>query len=80
MHIRSWRDSLAVQSTGCSSAGPRISSQHPPGGSQLSVTPVPGDPVLTSDLTVTAHTWYTDIHAGKTPIYIHFKNKGGNVQ
>ena len=48
-----------VKSTGCFSRGPRFNSQHLHGSSQLSVTPVPGD--LTS---------YTDIHAGKTPVYI----------
>ena len=33
-----------VKSTDCSSRGPRFNSQHPHGGSQLSVAPVPEDP------------------------------------
>jgi hypothetical protein len=37
-----WRDGSAVKSTDCSSRGPRFNSKHPHGGSQLSVTPVPG--------------------------------------
>ena len=39
-----WRDSSVVKSTDYSSRGPRFNSQHPHGSSQLSVTPVPGDP------------------------------------
>jgi hypothetical protein len=30
-----------VRSTGCSCRGPRFNSQHPHGGSQLSLTPIP---------------------------------------
>ena len=44
--------------------GPGLGSQHPHGGSQSSLIPVPGD--LTSDLRHEACTWYTGIHAGKT--------------
>ena len=41
---RNWRDGFSVESTGCSSRQPCFCSQHPHGTSQLSVTPVPGDP------------------------------------
>jgi hypothetical protein len=34
-----------LKSTGCSSRGPHFNSQHPHDGSQLYVTPVPGDPI-----------------------------------
>jgi hypothetical protein len=39
--------------------GPGFSSQQPHGSCQLSVTPVPRDPVPS-----------TDIYAGETPVYI----------
>jgi hypothetical protein len=39
-----WRDGSVVKSTGCSSGGPVFNSLQPHGSSQLSVTPVPGDP------------------------------------
>jgi hypothetical protein len=41
----SWKDGSAVKSTDCSSGGPRFNSQQPHGNLQLSVTPVPGDPM-----------------------------------
>ena len=44
---RGWRDDSVVKNTGCSSRGPRFNSQYPHGGSQLSVTSVPGDPTPT---------------------------------
>jgi hypothetical protein len=34
-----------VKSTGCSCGEPRFNSQHPHGGSQPSVIPVPWDPL-----------------------------------
>jgi hypothetical protein len=37
------RDGSVFKSTGCSSRGPRFNSQHPYNGSQISVTPVPGN-------------------------------------
>lgn len=41
-------------------------SQHPHGGSQLSVTPVPGDLMASSDLHgYQTHVWYIDIHASQ---------------
>ena len=39
-----WRSGSVVKSTGCFSRVPRFNSQHPHGSSQLSLTPVPGDP------------------------------------
>lgn len=48
----------AIRSAGCSSIGPRIHlGEHTHGGSQLSVTPMPGDPTL------------SHMHAGKTSTY-----------
>lgn len=35
---------VAGSLTGCSSKAPRFNSQHPLGGSQVSVTPLPEDP------------------------------------
>jgi hypothetical protein len=35
--------SIAIESTDCSSNRPRVNSQHPHGGSQPSIIPVPGD-------------------------------------
>lgn len=62
----------AVKSTGCSSPGPGFDSQHP-GSSQLSVTPVPGDPVSFSGLLWhQIYIWFTDMHASKTHTH---KNK-----
>lgn len=37
------RHGPAIKSTGCSSRVPRFDSQHPHGGSELPVTPVPGE-------------------------------------
>ena len=42
-----WREGSVVKSTG-SCPGPRFNSQHPHDGSQLPVTPVPGDPMSSS--------------------------------
>jgi hypothetical protein len=39
-----WDDGSEVKGTGHSSGGPWFHSQHPHGGSQPSVTSVPGDP------------------------------------
>jgi hypothetical protein len=51
--------------------GVGVSSQHSHDCLQLSVTLVPKDLILSSDiLGHKACTWYTDIHAGKTPIHI----------
>ena len=44
-------------------------SQHPHGGSQPSLSPVPGNPILSSDLLgYQAYVQYTYIHTGKTLI------------
>ena len=54
------RDGSVVKSTGCSSQGPKFNFQHPHGSSQLSPTPVPGNP--------------TPLHRHRcrqTPIQIH---------
>lgn len=40
---------------------PELNSQHPGGGSQLSVTPVPGDPTVSSGLTRHTHGKHTYI-------------------
>jgi hypothetical protein len=37
-----------VKSTGCSYRAPRFNSQHPHGGSQPSIIPVPGDLIPSS--------------------------------
>ena len=52
--------------------GPKFNSQQLHGGSKPSVTPAPGDLMLSSDLVGhQAHTQYTYIHAGKTHIKIN---------
>jgi hypothetical protein len=38
-----WRDGSAIKSTGCSPRGPGFDSPHPRRGSELPVTPVPGN-------------------------------------
>jgi hypothetical protein len=48
-HVRGWEASSVVQSTGCSSRGPWFICQYPLGSSLVSVTPGPGNPML-SDL------------------------------
>jgi hypothetical protein len=59
-----------VMSTGCGSCrGPGFYSQHLRGISQLSVTPVPGDPMSYSDLLRhQVHMWCTEMHASKKPL------------
>lgn len=63
-----WRDSQAVSNTGRSCRGLELGSQHPHGGSQPSLTPLQGTwcPFLAS--AGTSHTWYRNIHPGKTPM------------
>ena len=64
-----WRDGSVVKSTGCSCRGPGFASQHPHGGSELPVTPVPGDRIHSSDChRDQAHMNGTDTQAGKTLI------------
>jgi hypothetical protein len=59
----SWRGSLVVESTG----GIGFDSQHPHGGSQQSVTPVPGNPRPSSGfLGYQAYKWCLGIHTDKT--------------
>ena len=43
---RGWKDVLLVKSTRYSCKGPGLSFQHLHSGSGLSITPVPGDPML----------------------------------
>ena len=66
-----WGDGSEVKSTCCSCRGPRFSSQRPHGGPQPSVTPVPGDPMPSSDLQFQGtlaplwrnwHTWSMHTH------------------
>lgn len=49
-------------------------SQHPYGSSQPFLTPVPGDLTPSFGLSHQVHMYYTDIHEGKTPIYIKQAN------
>lgn len=62
----SLRNISAVKSSCCFPRGPRFKSQHPHGGSQLSVTLLSGIccPLLVS--MDTTYTWYTDLHISKT--------------
>jgi hypothetical protein len=50
-----WRDGSVVKSSGCSPRGPEIKSQHSYGGSQPSVTVVPGDPMPSSGVPMYMH-------------------------
>lgn len=53
----------------CSCRRPRFGSQHPYGGSQPSLSPVPTDLMPSSGLHGhQAHTWCTHMHASKTHI------------
>jgi hypothetical protein len=71
--MRGSRDGPAVKSTGCSFRGPTFNSQHLHGSLQMSVTPVPGNSMLSSGLCGYQYAWWcTDIHAGKTPIHIKY--------
>jgi hypothetical protein len=72
MYRGDWKDGSVAESTSHSSRGLGVSSQHLHDGSQLLLTPVPGDPMPSSYLCKhQACTWYTDIHETKYPhIYI----------
>jgi hypothetical protein len=68
---KGWKDGSVIKSRGCSRRKPEFSLGHPHGGSQASITAVPGDPMLSSDLHGhQACTWCTYIHAGKGHAYI----------
>jgi hypothetical protein len=76
---RDCRDRSAVKNTGCYCRGPGFDSQHPHSGSQVSITPVPEDPMPSFGFC--RHCTYVikryiDIRAGKTPTQIkkYFKN------
>lgn len=66
------RDGSAGKSIGCLYRGTTFNSQHPHNGSQLSTTPVPGDPGHHGHQ---ARIWCTDTHAGKPqpPTHTHLK-------
>jgi hypothetical protein len=44
--MQGWRDGSGVKRTDCFYRRSEFNSQHPHGGSQLSVTPIPGDLTL----------------------------------
>jgi hypothetical protein len=72
--VASWRDRKdisEVSTTDCFSRRYMFNSQHPPGSSQPSVLLFQG--VCTLSCGHQAHMWFTNLHAGKTPIYIMFK-------
>jgi hypothetical protein len=68
-----WRDGSEVKSTDCSFKGPGFASQHPHGGSQLSVTPVPWALMTSSGFPSTRHTWYRGRYADKALTHINIK-------
>jgi hypothetical protein len=64
---RGWRGVLEVKNLGFSCRGFELDPQHLYSGSWLLLTPVPRDLLPSSDLhKEQAHTYQTDIHAGKT--------------
>lgn len=64
-----WRDGSALKSTLCSCRGPRFSTHHPLGGSQLPGTPVPGTLML---FFATPGGYYKDLYVNKTSIHIKY--------
>jgi len=66
--LKCYRDGSVRRSTGCSSRGPRLYSQHPHGNSHLSITPVPKDPTPSW----APGMYMRHIYAGKTS---HASNK-----
>lgn len=72
-----WRKKMffVVTVTRCSCRRPRFRPQHPYGGSQPSLSPVPTDLMPAFGLHgYQAHTWCTHMHASKTPIKGNEKN------
>lgn len=69
------------KSTGCFSTGPGFDSQHTHGGTQLSVTPVPGDLTPSSGFCVPCtyvvyrHTWRQSTHTQR----IHLNGGGAGA-
>jgi hypothetical protein len=73
--MRGWRNDSVFRSVGFSSKGPGFDSQHPHDSSQLCLTSDPGGMVPFSGLYKhQAYIWYTNIHAGKTPVHIKKKS------
>jgi hypothetical protein len=72
--VRPWRGDSGVKNTEYSFRG-TSSVPSPIWRFTQSVTPLPGGlkyPILTSR--DPRHTWYTDMHVGKTPIHIEYYN------
>jgi hypothetical protein len=68
-----WRDGPVVKNTRCSPKGTAFKSQHPPGGSQTSVSPVPEDVKPSSGFQVhQVCKCCKDMHWDKTRIYMCF--------
>lgn len=67
-----WRNGSAVNRVGCSSRGPRFDSQDPPGSSQPSIAPVPGDLTTPDHL---SETRMVPIHTCKQNSQINLKKK-----
>lgn len=67
--IKGKRDDPVVKTAGYSSRGPGYDSKHPYGGSQPSITPVPGRVTPSSGFCYyQGHMWHTDTPEGKTPL------------
>ena len=71
---------MEVKSTAALCRGPVLDSQHPHDSLQLSVIPVPGDPIPSLAFAGTKLTWYTNIHASQTPICITQKQMLGVLE
>lgn len=69
------KDVFVLMITSCSCRRPRFGPQHPYGGSQPSLSPIPTDMVPVFGLHgYQAHTWCTHMHASKTHIKGNEKN------
>lgn len=66
-----WRDVVAIKSTGCSSRGPRFSSQTSSSSSKWSLTLVLRGQMSSSDfLKHQVWMWYIDMRVDRTHVYI----------
>jgi hypothetical protein len=82
VNLGHWKDGTAVKSPGCSCRGPGFDSQHPQGCLQPSVTPIPGHPILSSDLRgYQAHIWCAYLMQTETHMhtFIHIKPHPGDL-